>query len=68
MHTQGKQPVWQAVEENPASWRLAQKLGFVPVDELALFESRKPTSSLYSEARPIDQSSSLQIRQSQRAR
>jgi GNAT superfamily N-acetyltransferase len=40
MRTQGKQPVWQAVEENPASWRLAQKLGFVPVDELDLFERR----------------------------
>jgi GNAT superfamily N-acetyltransferase len=38
MAAQGKQPVWGAVEENPASWRLAQKLGFVPVDELALFE------------------------------
>jgi RimJ/RimL family protein N-acetyltransferase len=41
MDTQDKQPVWQAVEENPASWRLAQKLGFVPVDELALFELRR---------------------------
>lgn len=38
MQAQGKQPVWQAVVENPASWRLAQKLGFVPVDELAFFE------------------------------
>jgi GNAT superfamily N-acetyltransferase len=37
MWARGKRPVWQAVEENPASWRLAQKLGFVPVDELALF-------------------------------
>jgi len=37
MQTQGKHPVWQAFEDNPASWRLAQKLGFVPVDELALF-------------------------------
>ncbi len=36
--TLGKQPVWAAVEENPASWRLAQKIGFVAVDELALFE------------------------------
>ena len=32
---QGLQPVWAAVEGNPASWRLAQKLGFAPVDELA---------------------------------
>ena len=37
MHALGKQPVWGAVEENPASWRLAQKLGFVQVDELVLF-------------------------------
>jgi hypothetical protein len=44
MQTQGKQPVWQAVEENPASWRLAQKLGFVPVDDLALFERKEQTS------------------------
>ncbi|HEX2204788.1 MAG TPA: GNAT family N-acetyltransferase [Longimicrobium sp.] len=41
MRGQGKQPVWGAVEENPASWRLAAKLGFVPVDELALFEPRE---------------------------
>lgn len=46
MQAQGKQPVWQAVEENPASWRLAQKLGFVPVDELALFEPREQSISL----------------------
>jgi len=39
MHAQGKRPVWQAVADNPASWRLAQKLGFVPVDRLAFFES-----------------------------
>lgn len=38
MQALGKRPVWGAVEENPASWRLAAKLGFVPVDELALFE------------------------------
>ena len=38
MQVQGKQPIWAAVEENPASWRLAEKLGFVRVDELALFE------------------------------
>ncbi len=37
MHTQGLHPVWQALEDNPASWRLAQKLGFVAVDQLALF-------------------------------
>jgi RimJ/RimL family protein N-acetyltransferase len=48
MRAQGKHPVWQAVEENPASWRLAQKLGFVSVDELALFERREQASSLHS--------------------
>lgn len=37
MQTLGKQPVWQAFDDNPASWRLARKLGFVSVDELALF-------------------------------
>lgn len=41
MLTQGKRPVWQAVEENPASWRLAEKLGFTPTDELVLFEPRE---------------------------
>ena len=34
----GREPVWQAVEQNPASWRLAEKLGFEPVDDLAFFE------------------------------
>jgi hypothetical protein len=38
METEGKQPVWGAVEENPASCLLAQKIGFAPVDEIALFE------------------------------
>jgi RimJ/RimL family protein N-acetyltransferase len=38
MHARGRQPVWGAAEDNPASWRLARKLGFEPVDELALFE------------------------------
>lgn len=37
MEGQGKKPVWQALEDNPASWRLAEKLGFKPVDELAFF-------------------------------
>ncbi len=49
MQAQGKRPVWGAVEENPASWRLAHKLGFVPVDELALFE---PSEREYGEQRP----------------
>jgi GNAT superfamily N-acetyltransferase len=38
MRAHGKQPVWGAVEENPASWRLAHKLGFTQVDVIALFE------------------------------
>lgn len=37
MQAQGKEPVWQAAEDNPASWRLAEKLGFEPVDELVWF-------------------------------
>lgn len=35
---QNLQPVWAAVEENPASWRLAQKIGFTHIDDLVLFE------------------------------
>lgn len=34
----GKRPVWGAVESNAASRKLAAKLGFVPVDELFVFE------------------------------
>lgn len=49
MQAEGKQPVWAAVEENPASWRLAEKLGFVPVDELVLLE---PRESAAGESRP----------------
>lgn len=37
MAGRGKSPVWGALVDNPASWRLAEKLGFVVVDELALF-------------------------------
>jgi GNAT superfamily N-acetyltransferase len=48
MYTRGKEPVWQAEEKNPASWRLAQKLGFTAVDELALIEPRAQASSLQS--------------------
>ena len=40
MRALGKAPVWQAVEENPASLRLAAKLGFEPIDEMVLFERR----------------------------
>jgi GNAT superfamily N-acetyltransferase len=42
MQAQGLQPVWQALEDNPSSWRLAQKLGFVAIDELVLFTSPHP--------------------------
>jgi RimJ/RimL family protein N-acetyltransferase len=33
-------PVWGALEQNPASWRLARRLGFVATDELAVFDCR----------------------------
>lgn len=38
MRERGRQPVWASIIENPASWMLARKLGFVPVDEVALFD------------------------------
>jgi GNAT superfamily N-acetyltransferase len=38
MAARGRQPVWQALENNPPSWRLAAKLGFTPIDELVMFE------------------------------
>jgi RimJ/RimL family protein N-acetyltransferase len=38
MNTRAKEPVWGAVEQNPASWRLALKLGFALVDAIVLFE------------------------------
>ena len=34
MRTLGREPVWQSAEDNPASWKLAAKLGFVAVDRL----------------------------------
>ncbi|RYE94283.1 MAG: GNAT family N-acetyltransferase [Myxococcales bacterium] len=34
----GREPVWQSVTENPASWRLARKLGFEACDELVFFQ------------------------------
>lgn len=37
LRARGKAPVWGAIEGNVASSRLAQKLGFVPVDTLAVF-------------------------------
>lgn len=41
MATLGKQPVWQSLENNPASWRLAARLGFTPIDELVMLEARR---------------------------
>ncbi|MDF2692495.1 MAG: acetyltransferase [Labilithrix sp.] len=38
MSSSGRSPVWAALEENAASFHLAQKLGFEAVDELAFFE------------------------------
>jgi hypothetical protein len=37
MRAAGKQPVWGAYESNVASAALAHKLGFVPVDTIAVF-------------------------------
>lgn len=37
MEERGKRPVWGAEETNAASLGLARKLGFVPVDEIAVF-------------------------------
>jgi len=39
MRATGRVPVWGAAENNPASLALAAKLGFVPVAEVAVFES-----------------------------
>jgi GNAT superfamily N-acetyltransferase len=38
----GRRPVWGAVDSNAASRRLAEKLGFVPADRIAVWE---PTGS-----------------------
>ncbi len=38
MWQQGRDPVWQSDAANPASWKLAAKLGFRLVDEMTLFE------------------------------
>lgn len=42
MSRHGKEPVWGALEGNAASIRMARSLGFVPVDELALFQRAGP--------------------------
>lgn len=41
MSTFGKQPVWGADHDNPASLNLAAKLGFVPVDEIVVFNEER---------------------------
>ena len=38
LHERNKRPMWGALETNDASLRLAAKLGFRPVDEVAVFE------------------------------
>ncbi|MGH9367968.1 MAG: GNAT family N-acetyltransferase [Thermoanaerobaculia bacterium] len=38
MSRHGKAPVWGALEQNAASMKMAERLGFVPVDELVVFE------------------------------
>lgn len=50
MEAYGKHPVWAALDENPASWRLAQKLGFVPVDEVILFEPTEQATAFQATA------------------
>lgn len=37
MSSQGKRPVWGALESNVASQRLAKKLGFSPIDRMAVY-------------------------------
>jgi GNAT superfamily N-acetyltransferase len=37
MRRHGKEPVWGALEDNPASLELARQLGFTPVDEMTVF-------------------------------
>ena len=47
LHQEGKQPVWASLEENPASWQLARKLGFEPVDALVLFEPNRASNGVH---------------------
>jgi RimJ/RimL family protein N-acetyltransferase len=44
MRKLGKAPVWGALESNEASMKLAEKLGFTPVDRLIVFQ-RAPRDS-----------------------
>jgi RimJ/RimL family protein N-acetyltransferase len=41
----GKAPVWGALDSNPASLRLAARLGFVPVDRLTVFSRLDPETN-----------------------
>jgi len=38
--SRGLRPVWGAMQSNLASQRLAEKLGFIPFDEILLFENK----------------------------
>lgn len=42
MARHGKEPVWGALEQNVASRKMAEALGFTPVDELTVFERGAP--------------------------
>ncbi|NOT61251.1 MAG: GNAT family N-acetyltransferase [Acidobacteria bacterium] len=42
---QGLAPVWGALESNLASMKLAEKLGFAPVDQLVVFEASDQDAS-----------------------
>ena len=42
---QGLAPVWGALESNLASMKLAEKLGFVPMDQLIVFETSHQAES-----------------------
>jgi RimJ/RimL family protein N-acetyltransferase len=39
MKTRGRSPVWGSAVSNIPSMRLAEKLGFVPVDRLIVFRN-----------------------------
>lgn len=38
----GQRPVWGALVDNPASWRLGERLGFREVDRIVIFEIAAP--------------------------
>ncbi len=59
----GKRPVWQALDSNPASWRLAERLGFTASDELVMFEApaqAAPTDARMNTATSPPERSSLE--------